>query len=73
MRETSFSDEISIPLASPSVPKIARYRVGSPSTKAENKSLVTLMSDLHRGDRREGLVWLVLALSAAGLIVLSLW
>jgi hypothetical protein len=73
MREISFSDETSIPLARPSVPKIAHYRAGSPATRAKNKSLVSLLSDLHRGDRREGLVWLALALSAAVLMVLSFW
>jgi len=73
MTEMSFSDKTSIPLASPLVPKIARYRAGYPETKAKNKSLLSLMSDLHRGDRREGLVWLVLALSAAALMVLSFW
>jgi hypothetical protein len=73
MREISFSDETSIPFASPSVPPSAHYRDGSPATQARNKSLVSLMSELHQGDRREGLVWLMLALSAAALLALSLW
>ena len=73
MRELSFSDETSIPLARPSVPQIARYRAGSPVIKAKNKSLVSLVSGLQRGYRREGMVWLLLALSAGALMVLSLW
>jgi hypothetical protein len=34
--------------------------------------LPQLMSEVRSGDRREGLVWFVLALSAAALLVLSL-
>ena len=73
MTEIGFSDEQSIPLASPSVPQIPYYRADSAAAKTGNKTLVSLVNDLHRGDRREGLVWLVLALSAAALMVLSVW
>ena len=76
MAEISLSDKTSIPLAGPSAPQIARYRAGSPSIRAgkksaSNKSLVSLAAEVQRGDRREGIVWLVLGLSAAALMVLS--
>ena len=71
MAEISLSEKTSMPLAGPSVPQIARYVPRSRATKATNKSLVSLMTEVQRGDRREGIVWLVLALSAAALMVLS--
>jgi hypothetical protein len=71
MAQISLSDKTSIPLAGPSVPHIARYWAGSRSIKAPNKSLVSLAAEVQRGDRREGIVWLVLGLSAAALMVLS--
>ena len=71
MREISFSDKTTIPLVGASVPEIARHRAHYPATRARNKSLVSLMSDVRKGYRREGLVWLVLALSAVALLALS--
>jgi len=71
MAEISLSDKTSIPLAGASAPPVARYWAGSPAVKARNKTLVTLAAEVQRGDRREGIVWLVLALSAAALMVLS--
>jgi len=76
MAEISLSDKTSMPLAGTPVPHIARHWAGSPSIKARNKSapnksLVSLAAEVQRGDRREGIVWLVLGLSAAALMILS--
>jgi hypothetical protein len=71
MAEISLSDKTSIPLAGPSAPQITRYWACSGAIRAGNKSLVSLAAEVQRGDRREGIVWLVLGLSAAALMVLS--
>jgi len=55
------------PFTSSSVRRVSQAR------KTGNKSLGNLTTGLRKGDRQEGLIWLVLTLSAAMLIVLRLW
>jgi len=72
MSEISLFDETSIGIVERPEPQISLPRaVASAATTARNKSLIKLTSDLHRGNRREGWIWLILALSCAVLVVLS--
>ena len=43
-----------------------------PLTRAENKALVALIADYRRDNKRETRVWLILALSAAAVVIWSL-
>jgi hypothetical protein len=66
MNEMSIAVGTSAPITSPSARQISR------AAKAGDKSVINLHTNHRKGGRQEGLVWLVLTLSAALLIVLRL-
>jgi len=43
-----------------------------PLTRAENKALLALVADYRRDNKRENRLWLILALSAAAVVIWSL-
>ena len=72
MSEISLSNETPIGLANRSVLQIGQTRaVGYVATRASDKSLIKLTNDVYGGNRREAWVWLILAVTCAGLVVLS--
>ena len=73
MKEISFPAKLQYRSLIARSSKSAVPWTGSLATKAKNKSLVGLMSDLNADNRREDLVWLALVLSAVALMVLNLW